>query len=171
MRSSEEEPSSSGMRLHARAGDDGAEDVDGIAGVEDGDGVLVVERGEAEVCDSLFGADGDDGLGFGVERDGVAALVPVADGLAQARQPAGERVAVGGRLLRGLDELVDDVAGGRAVGVAHAEVDDVFAAAARGGLELAGDVEDVLGQTREATEVFGSDCGFGDDGHGTDATL
>ena len=51
--------------LHLGAGDDGAEDVDGIAGIGDGDGVLVVEHGEAEVRDALLGADGDDGLGLG----------------------------------------------------------------------------------------------------------
>ena len=35
-------------------------------------------------------------------------------------------------LLRGFNELVDDVLGCGAVGVAHAEVDDVFATAAGG---------------------------------------
>ena len=67
------------------AGDDGAVDVDGVAGVGHEHGVARVENGEAEVGDALFGADGDDGLGVGVEIDVVARLVPVADGLAQAR--------------------------------------------------------------------------------------
>ena len=128
------------------SGDDGAEDVDGVAGIGHGDGVARVEHGEAEVGDALLGADGDDGLGLGVEVDVVAALVPVADGLAQAGQAAGERVAMGGGLLRGLDQLVDDVLGRGAVGVAHAEVDDVFAALAGGGLQFAGDVEYVRGR-------------------------
>ena len=64
--------------------------MDGIAGVGDEDGVLVVERGEAEMRDAFLGADGDDGLGVGIELDAVAALIPVADGLAQARNPLGE---------------------------------------------------------------------------------
>ncbi len=50
---------------------------------------------------------------------------------------------MGDGLLRGLNHLVDDVLGRGAVGVAHAEVDDVFAAAAGGDLHFAGDVEDV----------------------------
>jgi hypothetical protein len=41
-----------------------------------------------------------------------------------------------------------------AVGVAHAEVDDVFAAAAGAGFEFAGDIEDVRGQPREAGKFF-----------------
>ena len=75
-------------------------------------------------------------------------------GLAQAGQAAGERVAMGRGLLRGLDELVDDVLGGGAVGVAHAEVDDVFAAFAGGGFQLAGDVEYIRGQPRQPSEFF-----------------
>ena len=136
------------------AGDDRAEDVDGIAGIGDGDGVLIVEHGEAEVGDALLGADGDDGFGFGIEVDVVAALVPVADGLAQAGQAAGERVAMGRGLLRGLDELVDDVLRSGAVGVAHAEVDDVFAALAGGGFQFTCDVEYVRGQPRQPSELF-----------------
>ena len=75
-----------------------------------------------------------------------------------------------GRLLRGLDELVDDVLGRGAVGIAHAEVDDVFAAAAGGDLHFAGDVEDVGGQTLNAGELFHGDssvkAGIRDQGAG-----
>ena len=41
-----------------------------------------------------------------------------------------------------------------AVGVAHAEVDDVLAAAAGGHLELGGDVEDVGRQALDPAELF-----------------
>ncbi len=58
------------------------------------------------------------------------------------------------RLLRGFHELVHDVARGGAVGVAHAEVDDVFAAAAGGDLHLPGDVEDIRGQALNTAELF-----------------
>ena len=78
-----------------RAGDDGAVDVDGVAGVGDEHGVARVEDGEAEVGDALFGADGDDGFGVGVEVDVVARLVPVADGLAQARAGRARRSSDG----------------------------------------------------------------------------
>ena len=140
-----------------RAGDDRAVDVDGVAGIGHQHGVARVEDGQAEVGDALLGADGDDGLGVGVEIDVVARLVPVADGLAQAGNAAGDRVAMRGRLERRLDQLVDDVLGRGAVGVAHAEVDDVFAAAAGGHLHFAGDVEDVGGQALNARKLFHDD--------------
>jgi hypothetical protein len=56
-----------------------------------------------------------------------------------------------GGLERRLNQLVDDVLGRGSVGVAHAEVDDVFSAAAGGHLHVAGDVEDI----RQA----GAECG------------
>ena len=61
------------------------------------------------------------------------------------------------RLLRGLDHLVDDVLGRGAVGIAHAEVDDVFATAAGGDLHFAGDVEDIGRQALNTTELFHDD--------------
>jgi hypothetical protein len=63
------------------------------------------------VREAFLGADGDDRLGLGVDVDAVAALVPVADRAAQARDALGDRVAVGVLALRGLHQLVDDVRG------------------------------------------------------------
>ena len=77
--------------------------------------------------DAFFRANGDYGLGGGVEVDVVTRTVPVTNGFAEAGDAFGERVAMGALLARGVDHLVDDVGGGGAVGVAHAEVDDVFA--------------------------------------------
>ena len=136
------------------AGNDGAVDVDGVAGIGYKHGVARVEDSEAEMGDALFGADGDDGLGVGVDIDGVAGLVPIRDGFAQAGQAARDGVAMGDRLLRRFNHLVDDVPGSGAVGVAHAEVDDVFAAAARGNFHLAGDVEDIGREALDAAEFF-----------------
>ena len=62
-----------------------------------------------------------------------------------------------GRLAGRFNELVDDVGGRGAVGIAHAEVDDVFATAARGGLHLAGDVEDVGGKALNAGKLVHDD--------------
>jgi hypothetical protein len=52
----------------------------------------------------------------------------------------------------GLDHLVHDVPGRGAVGIAHAEIDDVFATAPGGGFEFAGDVEDISGEAANARE-------------------
>ncbi len=100
-----------GHAHHVRSGDDRAVDMDGIAGVGHQHRVARVEDGQAQVGDALLGADGDDGLCFRVEIDVVAGLVPVADGLAQARDAAGDRVAVIGGLERRLHQLVHDVLG------------------------------------------------------------
>ena len=56
--------------------------------------------------------------------------------------------------LHGLDQLLDDVARRGLVGIAHAEVDHVLAAPARGELQLAGDVEDVRRQALDAGKFF-----------------
>src|SRR4051794_26923348 len=61
---------------------------------------------------------------------------------------------MGDRLLRGLNHLVDDVFGRSAVGIAHAEVDDVFSTAARGDFHFAGDVEDIGRQALNTAELF-----------------
>jgi hypothetical protein len=131
--------------------------MDGVAGVGNEDGIARVEDGETKVGDALLGADGDDGLGVGVEIDVVARLVPVADGLAQAGQAAGDGVAVRGGLPDRLNELIYYMGRRGAVRVAHAEVDDVFATAARGGLHLAGDVEDVGGKALNAGKLVHDD--------------
>ena len=62
-----------------------------------------------------------------------------------------------GRLERRFDELVDNVFGRGAVGIAHAEIDDVDAAPARRSFHLPGYVEDVRGQTLDTTELFHGD--------------
>ena len=148
-RSSSAKKSTSGRHRHVAdvgAGDHRAVDVDRVARVRHQHRVAAAERGEREVRDAFLRADRDDRLGVGVELDAVAALVPVADRAAQPRDALRHRVAVRVGPLHRLDQLVDDVLRRRAVGVAHAEVDDVLAAAARGHLQLGGDVEDVRRQ-------------------------
>ena len=78
--------------------------------------------------EALFRTDGDDGFGVRVELRAVARVVPVANRLAQARNALGHAVAVGVAALRGFYKLVDDVLRRGAIWVAHAKVDDVFAA-------------------------------------------
>ena len=156
---------------HVRPCDDGAVDVDGIAGVGHQHGVARVEDGEAEVGDALLGADGDDGLAVGIEIDVVTRLVPIRDGPAKTRQAARNRVAMRDGLLRRFNHLVDDVFGRGPVGVAHAEVDDVFS---RGGGRKSSysprDVEDIRRKaTPNAAELFHGNqfTGTGIRGQGT----
>src|SRR6185437_15434954 len=140
-----------------RPGNHGSVNMDGIAGVGDDHGIARVEDGETEVGDTLLGPDGDDGLRLGVKFDVITRLVPGADGFAQARQPARDGVAVRGGLLRRFDHLVYDVLRGGAIGIAHAEVDNVFTTATRGHLHLAGDVEDIGREALDTAEFFHGD--------------
>ena len=81
----------------------------------------------------------------------------MANRAAKPRDAFRHRVAVRVATLHGLDQLGDDVRRRRAVWIAHAEIDDVLAAAARGHLELGGDRKDVGRQARQTGELgFGS---------------
>ena len=127
--------------------------VDGIGGARAEHDVAGAEHGEREVPDALLRAHGDDRLRVGVEVDGEAALVPVADRDPQLVDAARHRVAVVGRLAHGLDQLLDHVRRARPVGVAHREVDDVLARPAGLELQVADDVEDVRREPLDAWEV------------------
>jgi hypothetical protein len=61
---------------HLRASNDCTVDVNRITGVRYQHGVALVEGGEHQVCQALFGADGDDGFAFRVDIDLVARFVP-----------------------------------------------------------------------------------------------
>ena len=81
-------------RADVGAGDDRAVDVDRVRGIGHQHRVAALEAGEHQVREAFLRADGDDRLGVRVELDAVAALVPVADRLAQARDALRDRVAV-----------------------------------------------------------------------------
>ena len=53
------------------------------------------------------------------------------------------------------DEFVNDVRSGRHVGVSHAEIDDVLAAGARGGLEFIYLFKDIGRESFDSVEFFG----------------
>ena len=61
---------------------------------------------------------------------------------------------LGADSLRRLNQLVHDMPGSRLVGIAHAEVDDVFAARTRGRLQLINDVKDIRRQAFDTGEFF-----------------
>jgi hypothetical protein len=135
------------------AGDHRPVDVDRVAGVRDEDRVAAAKRCKRKMRDAFLRADGDDRLGLGIERDVVAPFVPMTDRPTQSRDAFRDRITVGVRPAHRLDQLVDDMFGCRAVGIAHPEVDDVLAASTRGHLELGRDVEDVRRQPRQALEI------------------
>ena len=127
--------------------------MDRIGGIRDEHRVPRLEEREHQVGQPFLRADGRDGLGLGIELDAEAVAVPAGDGDAEPPDAAGGRVAVIARVLRGLDQLVDDVPGRGPVGVAHAEIDDVLAAGARLDLEIRHRGQDVGREPLDPVEI------------------
>jgi hypothetical protein len=115
------------------------------------------------VRQAFLGTDGDNGFAFRVDIDLVAFLVPVGNRPAQTRNALGRRVTVGVFALGDLHQFFDDMRRRGPVGVAHAQVDDVFTTTTGGHLQLGGDVENVRGESiyaRKAARrtLFGHCC-------------
>jgi hypothetical protein len=88
------------------------------------------------VRQAFLRADRRHDLGVRIELDAEAPAVPVGHRQTELREAFRQRVSMVGSLARRFDELLYDVRRGRPVGVAHAEVDDVFAGYAGAVLEL-----------------------------------
>jgi hypothetical protein len=82
-------------------------DVDRIRRRGDQRGVARLQEHPHEVGEPLFGPDGVDDLGVGVELDTEAPLVEVGDGLAELGDATALRVAVVAGVLHRLGQLVD----------------------------------------------------------------
>ena len=95
-------------------------------------------------CDkTFFSADGDDRFGVGVNIHLIAPLVPGGDRQTQFVDAARNRIAVVGGLAGGFDELRHHMGRRRQIGIAHAEVDDVFTPVPRLHLHAVDDAEDI----------------------------
>ena len=140
-------------RADRGSGDDEAEGVDRVGGV--GRKHHVAGGGDrlGKIGEPFLGAESDDDLGFRVHRDPEAALVVGRLGLAQAGNALARGIAMGVWLACHFAKLVDHVARRRAVGVAHAEIDDVLAARPSRGLHRVDLREDVGRQPANAIEV------------------
>ena len=93
-----------------------------------------------------IGAERGDDLGLGIEFDAEAAVIIGGLGPAQARNSPRRRISVGAGLAHRFDQLFDDMGRRRHVGIAHAEIDDVFATSARLRLEAVHLFEDIRRQ-------------------------
>jgi hypothetical protein len=78
------------------------------------------------VREALFRTDRRAHLGLEVERHAELALVEIGDREPQLRQSLRHRVAVVARIAHRLRQLLDRDRGGRQVGIAEPEVDDVL---------------------------------------------
>ena len=113
----------------------------------------MIQGGQHQMRQAFLGTDSDDGFAFRVDVDLIAILVPARDRPAQARDTTGGGVAMGVFTLSDLHQLFHDMRRRRAIGVAHAQVDDVLATAASGHLQFSGDVENVRGETIDARKA------------------
>ena len=114
-----------GDRLGARQQRPGG--VDGVARIAGQGDVAGVEEGQVDVGHGLLGAQRGDDLRGGVEGDAEARRVEAGHGLAEGRPPPVGRVLVGVRAADLVAHGGDHHLGGRRVGVADAQRDDVDA--------------------------------------------
>ena len=136
-----------------RARDDSPVDVDRIAGVGHEHRVALIQRGQHQMREAFLGTDGDNGFVFRVDVDVVAIGIPAGNSPAQAWDAARSGVAMGVFALCDRAEFFNDVRRCRAVRVAHAEVDNVFATAPRSHFQLGGDVEHIRGESIDARKA------------------
>ena len=134
-------------------GDDGTVNMNRVARIRNEDRVAAVAGCEHQVSDTFLGADRNDGFFVRINIDVPASLVPIADGLAKTRDTTGSGIAVGSGALRHFDHLVDDVLRCVAVGIAHAQINDVLSAMTGRHLQFVGNVKDVRRESFNAGKI------------------
>ena len=138
---------------HARARQDGREEVDWIRRRGHDCRVTRLHEHPHQVREALLRADRRDGLRLRVELDAETVAVQVADRAAQLGDAAARRVAVVVRLRGRFGQLLDHGRRRGEVRVAEAEVDHVVPGAAQLELQLLGHREDVRREQRNAAKV------------------
>ncbi len=100
-------------------------------------------RCQGQMCQPFFGTDGHNRLCLRIKIHIITAFVPVADGLAQARNTLGQGVAMGIRSLCCLAQLIDNMLRRRSVRIAHTKIDNIFTTRSSSRLQLVDNIEDV----------------------------
>ena len=157
-RSSARSISSSGVagtRAHRRPGDDEAELVDRIGRVRHQDRIARRVIAEARLASPSLDPSVATTSVSGSSADIEAAAVIGGQRAPQPGNALADRIAMRARVLHRLDQLGDDMRRRRAVGIAHAEVDDVLAGAARLRLGRVDLGEDIGRQAADAVELTG----------------
>ena len=83
------------------------------------------EQGQAQMGESLLGADRTDDLVIGIEQQVIAGLVVCCDLSAQIVDARCDRIAVIAAVLDGLRQFVDDLLRRGITGIAHGHVDQI----------------------------------------------
>jgi hypothetical protein len=126
--------------------------MDRIAGIGHQQDVARAGDGGGEIGQPFLRSQGDDAFALGIDLDPEPALVIGRLGFPQTGNAARHRIAVRARIARRLDQLVDDMLRRRLIGVAHAEIDDVFTGGASSGLHRVDFSEDVRREALDAVK-------------------
>ena len=105
--------------------------MDGVCRIRRDHRIARSDHREEQVREGVLGADGDDGFCIGIEFHAIIGLVAPGDFLAQAGDAAGSRIPVVARITSGFDHFGDHHARRGAIGIAHAQIDDVLLRGAR----------------------------------------
>ena len=140
-------------RADRGAGDDEAERMNRIARVGREHDVAGGGDRLGEIGQSFLRPERDDDLALRIEIDSEAPGIIAGLRLPEARYALGSRISVRARIAGDLGELFDDMGRRRAVGIAHAEIDDVLAPRARRCLHRIHFGEYVGRQAADAVEI------------------
>ena len=111
-------------------------------------------RGQGQMCQPLFRANGNNGLGFRVQFHLETVFVPITDSTSQTRNTTRHRVTVGIASLSHFNELINDMFGGRLVWISHTKIHNIFAARARFGLQVINNIKHIRRQAINSREIF-----------------
>ena len=113
------------------------------------------EHREQQMRQRVLGADGDDRFPFGIQFHAIIRAIPAHDLMAQRDNAARSRIPVIARLPRLFDQLLHHRPRRGAVGIPHAEIDDIDLFGARLRAFLVENGENVGRQLLNAIKLFG----------------
>lgn len=105
------------------------------------------------MSNTFFGTDRNNGFFVRIDIDVPASLVPVTDGFTETRNTAGSGIAVSSGTLGYFNHFVDDVFRCVAVGIAHAQINDVLSAMTGRHLQFVRNVKDVRRESFNAGKI------------------
>ncbi len=117
--------------------------MDRVSGIGRCNNVPGPDDREHQVRQRVLGPDGHDRLVNGIERHAVISGVSIGDGSPKLRDTLRKGVAMISRVAGCFEQLVDNGPRRGAIGIAHAQVDNVQIVVARARLHLIDDCENV----------------------------
>ncbi|MNE22000.1 hypothetical protein D3C80_1151860 [compost metagenome] len=110
-------------------------------------GITMIQRRQHQVCEPFFRSDRNDSFAFWIDINLIAILIPARNCTPQARNPARRRITVSVRTLSNGTQFFDDMRRRWAIGITHAEIDNVFAAPTRSHFQFSSDIKNIRGET------------------------